>query len=161
MHIESLSVANFRGIRDLSLTLEPGLTTLVGENNTGKSSVGMALLRVLSAGARGNNTLETADRHYGSMAAFEIDVGCRLSNEEIRELILALIIPEEITEDRRSVLAQWLPGRDKLVHLIFRNHGVELEWGHLRSFESNIGLRTTGNSGDWATYVSSGPALYT
>ncbi len=46
MRIKSLNIQGFRCFRDLSMTFNPQLTTLVGENGTGKSTVGLAVSKL-------------------------------------------------------------------------------------------------------------------
>jgi putative ATP-dependent endonuclease of OLD family len=43
MRLSSVRIQNFRGIRDLTFELEPDVTVLIGENNSGKTSVLEAL----------------------------------------------------------------------------------------------------------------------
>jgi putative ATP-dependent endonuclease of OLD family len=47
MHIKKINIKNFRGIKHLSLELDE-LTVLIGENNTGKTSILEALRTCLS-----------------------------------------------------------------------------------------------------------------
>lgn len=49
MKLKEISIKNFRGIRSLHLPLDD-LTVLIGENNTGKSSVLEAIQLVLTRG---------------------------------------------------------------------------------------------------------------
>ncbi len=46
MHMKSVHIQGFRSIHDQTVTFEPCITTLVGENGTGKSAVGAALAKV-------------------------------------------------------------------------------------------------------------------
>ena len=39
MRLSSVRIQNFRGIKDLTLELEPDITVLIGENNSGKTSI--------------------------------------------------------------------------------------------------------------------------
>jgi len=43
MQLSSIRIQNFRGIKDMTLELEPDITVLIGENNSGKTSVLEAL----------------------------------------------------------------------------------------------------------------------
>lgn len=43
MHLRTLKISNFRGIKELSLEFTKGLNILIGENNSGKSSIVDAL----------------------------------------------------------------------------------------------------------------------
>ena len=63
MFLESIDIANFRGIRQLSLRLEQ-TTVIIGENNTGKSTILDALLLALgSAFAADRRTFVKDDHH--------------------------------------------------------------------------------------------------
>lgn len=156
MHIESLHVERFRGIRDLSLTFESGLTVLVGENNTGKSSIGLALSRVLAAGEANNNSFPETDRHYGTAEPFTIDVGIRLSDQEFTKLIRDPIIPDGFPQERLTALTQWLPEQHEIVHMVFRPHGVDLECGSLKTYQSLIGVRPNQDHGRWEDFIQNG-----
>ena len=149
-------MTRFRGIQNIFLTFEPGLTVLVGENNIGKSSVGLALARVLSAGATNNNSFLDEDRYYGSNDPFTIDVGIRFSDLEYNELIWEHIIPGQLDQSRVQILEEWLPNQDEIAHLVFRNQGVELECGSLTTFQSTIGKRANAIDGRWQSFVRTG-----
>jgi putative ATP-dependent endonuclease of OLD family len=47
--LERIDIKGFRGIRQMSLKLEAGTTVLIGENNTGKSSILEAIRRCLAS----------------------------------------------------------------------------------------------------------------
>lgn len=49
MHIQKVGIKNFRLLREVSLTLEPGSTTIVGRNNSGKTSLTELFWRILAA----------------------------------------------------------------------------------------------------------------
>lgn len=70
MRIEAVRVAEFRALRDVCVTLDPGVTVLVGENNTGKS----AFLEALST-ALGQRTPTPDDLHIDAQGKeFYIDL---------------------------------------------------------------------------------------
>ena len=157
MHIDSLVVENFKGIRNLSLRFEPGITTLIGENNTGKSSIGAAISKAFSSGAQGNNSFDVSDLPYGAQSVVKIDVGCRLQKEEIQE-VASYLIPTETPSDRMATITTWLNNQGELIHLIFsRSQGVDLEWGSLRFHSTQIsGSSSSSATGSWPEYVRSG-----
>ncbi len=51
MYLSSLAVQNFRCLRDVTVTFQPGLNVLLGENNTGKTALLDAIRIVLGLGA--------------------------------------------------------------------------------------------------------------
>lgn len=69
LYIELVRIANFRGLTECELELEPGLTVLVGRNNAGKSRV----LRALAL-ALGSQPAELDDLTVGGEPEAMIDV---------------------------------------------------------------------------------------
>ena len=67
--VERVLLSNFRGVRELDVRLEPGLTLLVGRNNAGKSRI----LRALHI-AVGRAPVERDDLTVGSNSPATIDV---------------------------------------------------------------------------------------
>lgn len=51
MHLSKIEIVNFRGLRELTVTLQAGLNVLVGRNNTGKTSLMHAVRHALGASA--------------------------------------------------------------------------------------------------------------
>ena len=117
----------------------------------------MALSRVLLAGASNNNSFQADDRHYGTLGPFTIDAGINLSDEEFNEIVRDPLIPDGIPQQRIPILTLWLARPGEIVHLVFRNSGVDLESGSLRTHQNIIGLQSNDDQGPWATYVLNGP----
>ena len=67
--VKRITIRNFRGIRELDLCLQPGLTLLVGRNNAGKSRI-LRALHLAMGGARA----ERDDLTVGSNSAAQINV---------------------------------------------------------------------------------------
>ena len=67
--VERVAIRNFRGIKDLAVNLQPGLSLLVGRNNAGKSRI----LRALHV-AVGGVQVDRDDLTVGSTDPSEIDV---------------------------------------------------------------------------------------
>ena len=63
MYIETLSLKNYRGVRSLSLKLEPQLNILAGENGTGKSTVLDAVAILLSGAISRIRHVGTSGQH--------------------------------------------------------------------------------------------------
>ncbi len=69
LFVERVTVRNFKGIRHLTVDLQPGLTLLVGRNNVGKSRI----LRALHIAIRGI-PVESDDLTVGLNESAEIDL---------------------------------------------------------------------------------------
>lgn len=67
--VERITIRNFRGIQELDLRLQPGLTLLVGRNNAGKSRI----LRALHVAMGGTQAVRD-DLTVGSNSDAQIDV---------------------------------------------------------------------------------------
>ena len=66
MFVRSLTVKNFRSCRDLTVELQPDITLLVGENNSGKSNIIEALrLATTALNPRGTRWFNETDRAHG------------------------------------------------------------------------------------------------
>jgi len=63
MYISSLQVQNYRCFKDTTVEFEPGVSVIIGENNSGKSSLLSALRLVFEGG--GARSLERYDFHQG------------------------------------------------------------------------------------------------
>lgn len=87
MRIHKIEIANFRLLRSVTLTLEDGVTVIVGRNNSGKSSLTELFRRLL-----GSKTLSFQLEDF-SCAAHDSFVGAftlHRSNAEISEIRAAL-----------------------------------------------------------------------
>ncbi|OEJ41226.1 hypothetical protein AR457_10070 [Streptomyces agglomeratus] len=66
MFVRGLAVKNFRSCRDLTVELQPDITLLVGENNSGKSNIIEALrLATTALNPRGTRWFDETDRAHG------------------------------------------------------------------------------------------------
>lgn len=63
MYLEHISIKNFRKFRHLELTLNPGLNLLVGENDSGKTSLIDAIRHVLGTNSYDRIFLNETDFH--------------------------------------------------------------------------------------------------
>lgn len=63
MLLERIDIKRFRGIQQVSLKLEAGTTVLIGENNTGKSSILEAIRRCLASSTFGRDAFLEYDYH--------------------------------------------------------------------------------------------------
>jgi putative ATP-dependent endonuclease of OLD family len=63
MHIESIAIKNFRIFKSLDLILNPGLNLLVGENDSGKTSLIDAIRYVLGTNSSERSFIDESDFH--------------------------------------------------------------------------------------------------
>jgi len=75
MHLNKLSLTNFRSFKSGSITLQPDLTILVGENNSGKSNA-VDALRLLTPSLNGRREIycQPTDIRFGAMGGFKLTV---------------------------------------------------------------------------------------
>jgi putative ATP-dependent endonuclease of OLD family len=75
MYLRSLDLANFRSCYETSVTFQPTLTLLVGENNSGKSNIIEALrLATVPLSLRRTRFFEVDDRSHGRIDPVELDL---------------------------------------------------------------------------------------
>jgi hypothetical protein len=114
MQLRSLELQNFRSYSNAFLTFDPRLTTLVGENNTGKSSIGAAIWRALSGGGFPQEELP-----YGVLTRSVIALTLALSTDEMSELRYTLgLLRRQETADQKYL--HWLEslGNDLTIQLL-------------------------------------------
>jgi len=64
MYLEKLEIKNFRGIEKLELDFSEGLNVLIGENNTGKTSIVEAIVLALSIGQQKKEVYMSVDDFF-------------------------------------------------------------------------------------------------
>ncbi len=103
MHISGISIENFRlfgaGDKAFQLSLKPGLTAFVGENDAGKTALVDALRFVLGTRDQESLRLELTDFHQAPSGA------------RAREIVIRLIF-SGLTGADRSAFAEYLTYRD-------------------------------------------------
>lgn len=103
MRITSLSIKNFRCFESLTLDLKVGLNILVGENSAGKSSVFLAISKLLQCTQQDSSQVfTTADLRYGKLERQGLVVQCNL-----------VLDPQEQKQLLDSLLPQPLPLTEK------------------------------------------------
>ena len=96
MNLKSIKIKNYRGIKELALGLEPGTTVLIGENNSGKTSVLRAIDACLSY--KRKDIFSEYDFHLDSAEG-------DFSNVEQITLVFAEHSPNEWGEDATQKLS--------------------------------------------------------
>lgn len=149
MYISSVHIEGFRSIQNQSIVFEPGLTTFVGENNAGKSSVGLALLKLFKQAASGSNQIVQQDYHYGNQRLTGIEVNLHLSDDEIKNELIAKMIPTTANLLPDSPLHSWLMmnGNKITMQNTSLDHKFELRWGELYIDENMVSTSRTNLSG--------------
>ncbi|MEV0006407.1 AAA family ATPase [Micromonospora sp. NPDC050980] len=130
MYLAGLRLTNFRSCRDVEIKLQPGLTLLVGDNNSGKSNV-IDAMRLLTTPLSGRRVryLETDDVSIGADGPIEI-VGefDGLTRFQRGQYIGAL----DIATNKASYMTRFRPGvdaprRSKVENLAGRAAGSDAE----------------------------------
>ena len=93
MHIRRVVIRNFRALRHLDVELQAGLTCLIGENSTGKTTVLHALRLVLDANLPSS---------YRQLASEDFSVGVDITRPE------QIVVAVELTAFKTDVVAEAL-----------------------------------------------------
>lgn len=93
MHIQRLTIRNFRAFRHFDIKLQPGLTCLVGANNTGKTTILQALRMVLDT---------NLPNSYRELSREDFAAGCDITHPE------QIVIAVELTGFKARVEAEAL-----------------------------------------------------
>lgn len=171
MRIKSLNIRGFRCFRDLSLTFDPQLTTLVGENGTGKSTIGLAVSKLITQCISGGDEISDEDYPYGIPGHLAIEATLDLSPNEVETILIAPLLGTRIADDDEisSKLRQWLLDQGPEIVLSLTRPGAGsplLRWGEVqfRDKVMAVGVELTGavNIG-WRDVLSGayGPAVDT
>ena len=142
MIISSLSMKGFRSVQDMSLSFEPGLTILVGENNTGKSTVSLALTKLLRQGIIGNDQIETYDFPYGTVGSMSIEAVVKFSADETENLLVSRLSSQSVPDHIDERLREWLGEQGSEIRLTLtrptENPVGAIHWGTLEIQDSRM-----------------------
>lgn len=159
LRIETLRIREFRGINDLTIEFS-GLTTMVGENATGKSTIGLAIQKNLLQAATNENQIKAEDYPYGVSGSTEIRLGLILSIEELESLIFRHFLPA-VNNERYGVIRTWLEGHGNRLEIVIRQSTTEVQWGSLRFTENLVAGEepAEGNQGPWVNFARQGSVV--
>ena len=93
MHLGSLKISRFRSCNNVTVSLRPDLTVLVGENNGGKSNV-VDAIRLLTLPLSGRRELYPEDedvRRYATVPNFEIEGTFRQLGDTLKGLLISAV----------------------------------------------------------------------
>jgi len=127
MWISSVEISNFRCISSLSLRFKEGVNILVGENSVGKSSIFIAISKLVGSTASPDSIqFSSDDLRYGTFEKGEMKVSCKfeLSEQEQKQLLDRLLsspMPMAEKTNLYKQLARFL----RFVELYFIQNEVE------------------------------------
>ena len=110
MWISSINLNNFRCFKSLSFSASKDLNTLVGENNVGKSSIFIAvskLIRLIWEGDKG--AFQQGDIRYNQLAGNPMSIKCgfTLDANDKRDII-DLLSPKSLDQNAKRILSRRL-----------------------------------------------------
>lgn len=112
MRISSLTIRNFRCFHSFTLDIKNSLNILVGENNVGKSSMFLAISKLLKSTVEGARTeiFTASDLRYGKLEEQGLLVQCRLNlnTQEQRQLLDSLSADERLRPIEKNRLYERL-----------------------------------------------------
>ena len=156
LRIETLLVRAFRGVEDLTIGFSE-LATIVGENATGKSTIGLTINRALLQEETNQKQITPEDYPYGVPGATEIRPTLNLSTEELESLVFRALLPDAGSE-RYPVIRTWLEGQGNQLEIIVRPSKTEAKWGGLLFTGNQVAGEqpSEGNKGPWANFIGQG-----
>jgi len=161
MIIKTINIKGFRSIQDESLTFQSGLTTLVGENNVGKSSIGLALNKLFTQATIGNDQISKQDYPYGREAPLTIEATLELTPIEISSHLISKLTPDTLDVTPNSLIQRWfsLQGSEVRISLTrpSKSKVPYIYWGELRFYSNQISRNTIKENmggGDFFPFLS-------
>jgi putative ATP-dependent endonuclease of the OLD family len=114
MYISRLVIRNFRAIKHLDVRLQPGMTCLIGENNSGKTTI-LHALRLVLDGNLSNYQRQLAREDFAAGVDLsnpeQIVVAVELSDFASRVESEALVADWAIADDKASICYRFKPSR--------------------------------------------------
>ncbi len=106
MWISSIDLNNFRCFKSLSFTASKDLNILVGENNAGKTSVFIAVSKLIDVIWEGNlQAFQAQDIRHNQLAANPLSVSCSFSlDANDRRDIINLLSPNDFDLNTKRIL---------------------------------------------------------
>jgi putative ATP-dependent endonuclease of the OLD family len=93
MHLASLKISRFRSCDNVTVSLRPDLTVLVGENNGGKSNVvdAIRLLTLPLSGRRERYPEDEDVRRHAVVPSFEVEGVFRSLGDTLKGLLISAV----------------------------------------------------------------------
>jgi predicted ATPase len=145
MRIKALHLQRFRSVQDLTVDFDAGLTTLVGENGVGKSTIGIALNVLLVRFVSGGDPIGPGDYPYGVFAETTIEAVFDLTRDEIENLFLRRgLIPGTVVGEDARMLRRWFANQGSEFRLTYKHggdpYGTYITWGALQLHADSVSL---------------------
>lgn len=148
MKIQSVTIDNFKGIRHLEISfvdkvtsrIRP-VTTLLGDNGSGKTTVLQAIALVISLATRKTYSIEQfkwhgflADR-ISSLGKTYIELELELDSDEVKvvNLLFNMWRKSRPTEEQQRKLVQ--PSNESFIRLVYDSGRVKAKGGHAKALE--------------------------
>lgn len=162
MRLKELHIEGFRSIKSLDMAFCQDITVVLGENNTGKTTIGTAIQRLLGPRATGASEFIGSDYPYDEPCQIKIDLTLDLSDAELESLLIAPLTPVQLRGQGTEALANWrawLLTRGRSVTISLRHNPGDnipsMVWGDLEINRNTI--RSTGavsgDAGPWAGFA--------
>lgn len=158
MRIDSISISGYRSLEDFTVEFESDLTTFVGENNTGKSSIFAALSFLIHATADGRTGLPLEDCPYGLVGPYRISASLVLTDNEIETILIQRLTHGNIDPDRKSLLEEWVHNHGNEFQLSTDQNGSSTQWQDIQFLGQTLNGSEHTTGGNWADWIMRGPS---
>ena len=166
MYIRSLRLQGFRCFQDAEFDFAPDVTTLVGENGVGKSSIGRALRCVFSQAVNeSGDVVGTSDFPFFAESPLLLQVRLQLEPKEVREFFVKPLLPQGAGVLEPEDFEEWVVSQGCDAVITLKRPGqaqVTTTWGqvHFRGDYFCIGDPNFGAREDYDWYqVLGGPSF--
>ena len=137
MRFKEMRIQNFRGIKDAVIDFKHDLTTLVGENGTGKTTTCLAISRILSSVTSGlADPIQQMDHPFSVTGSLAITLTLELAPQDIHQSLISQLVPRALEQSEQDRLVRFLDQETSEITLKLPSklHGyrtAELQYGQL------------------------------
>ena len=142
MYIKSLDLQDFRCYKSLNLSFDKSLTTIVGENNTGKSTIWFAIDRLLVLIRGDQDDLSREDWPHGIKGQSLLRLTLVLEPTDTQQLLLDPLL-NGLTPNTANELRQWLLQNGNELEITFHpesRHPRYIRWSYVTFYPTGIGI---------------------
>ena len=163
MQFRTLHVKGFRCfLKAANLSFEPGLTILVGENSTGKSTTALAIAKLFSCVQSGlaSGLMEPEDYPFRKIGPVKIEATLELTAQEVQRQLIDPLIPRDVSQALQERLERWLKAKGTIIVISLSqsdHHWLsQVHWGKI-SIGANLlaqdGVTVGGNGTLWFSVI--------